>query len=114
MKSYLWILLCFGLVSTSSFGHIPEYTEFWYNKKKNTISIWVRHHTEQPSKHRISKYEVFIKNKKFELIKSHQDRTEFKVEIPLGRFKPIKKTKVKIRLSCSIYGTKEYYMNIKP
>ena len=71
------------------------------------------HHTNDDTKHRISKYEVYFNNHKFELLKDVQDRWETRVEIPLGEIKPPKKTGITIRLTCSLSGSKNYHFEIQ-
>ena len=108
MKKVLVFLFITSVLPLKSFASIPDYTEFWYDKDKNSVFIWVRHYSEDPVKHRISKYEVFFPGRKFSLSSSKQVSKETKVEIPLGNFYPKKNTKAIIRLTCSKSGRKSF------
>ena len=108
MNKFIGFLFIALVLPLQSFGSIPDYTEFWYDKDKNSVFIWVRHYSEEPVKHRISKYEVFFPGRKFSLSSSRQVSKETKVEIPLGNFYPKKNTKAIIRLTCSKSGSKNF------
>ena len=108
MNKFIGFLFIAIMVPLTSFGSIPDYTEFWYDKDKNSLFIWVRHYSEDPVRHRISKYEVFFSGRKFKLLNNKQESSEAKVEIPLGDFYPKKNTKAIIRLTCSKSGSRNY------
>ena len=108
MNKYLVFLLIAFVVPFKYFASIPDYTEFWYDKDKNSVFIWLRHYSEDPLKHRISKYEVFFPGRKFTFLNKKQVSKEATVEIPLGDFYPEKGTKATIRLTCSKSGSRNY------
>jgi|OM-RGC.v1.029207741 hypothetical protein len=108
MKKVLVFLFITLVMPLKAFASIPDYTEFWYDKDKNSVFIWLRHYSEDPQKHRISKYQVFFPGRKFTLLNKKQISKETTVEIPLGNFYPKKGTEAIIRLTCSKSGSKNY------
>jgi hypothetical protein len=108
VNKFIGFLFIAIMIPLTSLGKIPDYTEFWYDKDKNSVFIWVRHYSDDPAGHRISKYEVFFPRRKFKLLSNKQESSETKVEIHLGNFYPKKNTKAIIRLTCSKSGSRNY------
>ena len=55
MNKFIGFIFIVLVLPFKSFASIPDYTEFWYDKDKNSLFIWLRHYSEDPVKHRISK-----------------------------------------------------------